>query len=141
VVVLWLGLSLLSLVRTHNKWCCYGWVCRCCRRSVNTICGSIMVGFLVVVRQKKHYIIVLWLLLLFISKHNMWWYYGWVCPCCRPTVNTLCVGIMVGLSLLSSDSKHNMWWYYGWVCPCCRPTVNTICVGIMVGFVLVVVRQ
>ena len=61
-----------------------------------------------------------------VSKHNMWSYYGWVdCRpsvgrimiglCCRPSVNTICGRIMIGLSLLSSVSKHNMWSYYDWV--------------------------
>jgi hypothetical protein len=36
--------------------------CRCCRASVNIICGRIMIG----------------LLLSSVSKHNMWWYYDWV---------------------------------------------------------------
>jgi hypothetical protein len=51
------------------------------------------------------------------------------CRCCLPSVNTICGGIMIGLSLsssvsaicgrimivlsfLSSVSKHNMWSYY-----------------------------
>ena len=67
-----------------------------------------------------------------VSKHNMWSYYDWVVVC-RPSVNTICgrimIGlsllfpsvnticgrIMIGLSLLSSVSKHNMWSYYDWV--------------------------
>jgi hypothetical protein len=32
----------------------------------------------------------------------------------RPSVNTICGRIMIGLSL-SSVSKHNMWSYYDWV--------------------------
>jgi hypothetical protein len=35
--------------------------CRCCRLSVNIICGRIMIG-----------------LSLSVSKHNMWSYYDWV---------------------------------------------------------------
>jgi hypothetical protein len=31
------------------------------------------------------------------------------------SVNTICGRIMIGLSLLSSVSKHNMWSYYNWV--------------------------
>jgi hypothetical protein len=70
IVILWLGLSLLSSVNKHNTWsyyvwvcrCClwlyYDWVCRCCRPSINTICGSIMDGFVgVVVRQKTQYMV------------------------------------------------------------------------------------
>ena len=49
MVVLWLDLSLLLSVSKHNMWSYYGWVCRCCRLSVNTIYGRIMVGFVVVV--------------------------------------------------------------------------------------------
>jgi hypothetical protein len=37
--------------------------CRCCRSSVNTICGRIMIGLS---------------LLSFVNKHNMWSYYYWV---------------------------------------------------------------
>ena len=57
-----------------------------------------------------------------VSKHTMS-YYDWVYCCCRPSVNTICGRIMIGLSLLSSVSKH------------------TICGRIMIGFVVVVVRQ
>jgi hypothetical protein len=53
--------------------------------------------------------------LLSVSKHNMWSYYDCVYCCCRPSVNTICGRIMIGLSLLSSVSKHNIWWYYDWV--------------------------
>ena len=35
--------------------------------------------------------------------------------CCRPSVNTICGRIMIGLSLLSSVSKYNVWSYYDWV--------------------------
>ena len=87
--------------------------CRC-RLSVNTICGRIMIG----------------LSLSSVSKHNMWSCYDWVfvvvvrqltqyvialwlgCRCCRPSVNTICGRIMIGLSLLSSISKQNMWSCY-----------------------------
>jgi hypothetical protein len=47
VVVTWLGLSLFT-VRKHNVWLYYGWVCCCCHPSVSTVCGRIMVGFVVV---------------------------------------------------------------------------------------------
>jgi hypothetical protein len=117
VVALWLG-------------------CRCCRLSVSTICGRIMIGLS---------------LLSSVSKPNMWSYYNndnpiiiqphivftdgrlqrqlnhntttycayWRktttlgCRCCRQLVNTICGRIMIGL--LSSVSKHNMWSYYDWV--------------------------
>jgi hypothetical protein len=45
------------------------------------------------------------------SKHTMWSYYDWGYCCCRPSENTICGRIMIGLSL-SSVSKHNMWSYY-----------------------------
>jgi hypothetical protein len=135
VVVLWLG-------------------CRCCRSSVNTICGRIMIG----------------LSLFSVSKHNMWSYYDWVYCCCRcllaedndnpikigphivftdkrqqrqpnhntttyyvywwTTTNTICCRILIVL-LLSSVSKDNMWLYYDWVY--CFPSVNTICGRVMIG--------
>jgi hypothetical protein len=131
-----IGLSLLTSVSKHNMWSYYDWVvvvvirqltqylvvlwlgCRCCRLSVNTICGHIIIGLS---------------LLSSISKHNMWSYYDWVvvavvrqltqyvvvlwlgCRCCRPSVSTICGCVMIGLSLLSSVSKHNMWSYYDWV--------------------------
>ena len=128
-----IGLS-LSSVSKHNMWSCYDCVvvvvfrlltqhvvilwmgCRCLP-SVNTICGRIMIG----------------LSLLSVSEHNMWSSYDWVvvvvfrllaqylvvlwlgCRCCRPSVNTICGRVMIGLSLLSFVSKHNMWSYYDWV--------------------------
>jgi hypothetical protein len=150
VVVLWLGCRCLPSVNTicgrimiglslssiskHNMWSYYDWVvvvvvrrktqyvvvlwlgCRCCRPSVNTICGRIMIGLslssvskhnmwsryywdvVVVVRRKTQYVVVLW--------------FG--CRC-FPSVNTICGRVMIELSLLSSVSKHNMWSYYDWV--------------------------
>ena len=65
----------------------------------------------------------------------MWSYYDWV-YCCRPSVNTICGRIMIGLSLLLSVSKHNMRAYYDWIYCCCRPSVNTICGRIMIGLSL-----
>ena len=90
--------------------------CRCCRPSVNTICGRIMIG----------------LSCSSFSKHNMWSYYDWVCCC--PSVNTICGRIMICLSLLSSVSKHNMWSYY--VSVYYLPSVNIICGRIMIGLSL-----
>ena len=49
----------------------------------------------------------------------------------RPSVNTICGRIMIGLWLFSSVSKHNMWSYYDWVYS--LPSVNTICGRIMIG--------
>ena len=42
-----IGLSLLSSVSKHTMWSYYDWVYCCCRPSVNTICGRIMIGFVV----------------------------------------------------------------------------------------------
>ena len=71
----------LSSVSKHNMWSCYDWVfvvvvrqltqyvvvlwlgCRCCRPSVKTIRGRIMIGLS---------------LLSSISKHNTWSCYDWV---------------------------------------------------------------
>jgi len=113
-------------------WSYYGSVCRCYRPSVSTICGRIMVGFVVVVVCKwTQYEVVLCLglsLLSFVSKHNMWSYYYWVRRCCRHSVNTICGVLWLGLSLLLSVIKHTMWPCYGWVFRCCRPSVSTIVV-------------
>ena len=81
-----IGLSLLSFVSKHNMWSLY-----------------------------YDWVVFDWVSLSSVSKHNMWSYYDWVCCCCRPSVNTICGRIMIGLSLLSSVSKHNMWSYYDWV--------------------------
>ena len=76
-----IGFSLLSSVSKQNMWSYYDWV-YCCLPSVNTICGRIMIGFIVdVFRQKTQYVVVLCLdllLLLSVSKHNMWSCYDWV---------------------------------------------------------------
>ena len=67
------------------------------------------------------------LLLSSVSKNNMCSYYDWVYCCCRPSVNTICGRIMIGLSL-SSASKHNMWSYYDWVVVVvvCQETYNVV---------------
>jgi hypothetical protein len=49
VDVIRLDLSLLSSFSKHNMWSYYGLICCCCRPLVNTTCGRIMVGFVVVV--------------------------------------------------------------------------------------------
>ena len=145
-----IGLSLLSSVSKHNMWSYYDCVVvfrqvtqyvfvlwlGCRRFSVNTICGHIIIRLS---------------LLSSISNHNMWSYYDWVvvvvvrqltqyvivlwlgCPSCRPSVNTICGRIMIGLSL-SSVSKHNMWSYYDLVY--CLPSENTICGHIIIGLSL-----
>ena len=101
----WLSLSSVS---KHNMWSYYDWVYCYCRPSVNTICGRIMIGFIVVVaRQKTQYVVVLWLGLLLlssVSKHTMWSYYDSVYCCSLPSVNTICGRVMIGLSLLLSVS-------------------------------------
>jgi hypothetical protein len=147
IVVLWLG-------------------CRCCRPSVNTICGRIMIG-LSLSSASKHYVVVLWL----------------SCRCCRLSVKiqllclltddnndnpmiirphivftegrqrqpnnntttyyvywrTTTATTQFGLSL-SSASKHYV--VVLWLsCRCCRLSVNIQCGHIMIGFIVVVVRQ
>ena len=54
MVVFWLDLSLLSSISRKNMWSYYGWVRRSCHL-VNTICGRVMVGFVVVVSQSALY--------------------------------------------------------------------------------------
>ena len=51
MVAIGLDLSLLSSVSKHNMWTYYAWLFRCFRLSVSTICGRIMVEFVVVVGQ------------------------------------------------------------------------------------------
>jgi hypothetical protein len=115
--------------------------CRC-RPSVNTICGRIMIGlsllssvikhnmrsyydwvFVVVVRQLTQYVVVLWL----------------GCCCCRLSVNTICVHIIIGLLLLSSISKHYV--IALWLGCRCRPSVSTIYGRIMIGFIVFVSKH
>ena len=45
MLALLLGLSLFS-VSKNNMWSHYGFICRCFCPSVNTICGCIIVGFI-----------------------------------------------------------------------------------------------
>ena len=108
MVVLWLGLSLMSSVSKQYVvvlWLVY---C-CCRQSVNTICGCIIVGFVVVVvvqLAQCMIIPILWLGLSFlssVSKDNMWLYYGLVCCCFCPSVSTICGRIMVGFVIVVSQ--------------------------------------
>ena len=83
-------------------WSYYDWVYCCCRPSVNTICGRIMIGFIVVVKHNMSVVVSNWVVV---------------------EVNTICGRIMIGLSLLSSVIKHNMWSYYDWVYCCCLSSV------------------
>jgi hypothetical protein len=71
----------------HNatRYCVYLRTTTTINRIINTICGRIMIGLL---------------LLSSVSKHFMWSYYDWVYCCCRPSVNTICGRIIIGLSLL-----------------------------------------
>jgi hypothetical protein len=55
-------LCLLMDEKNDNPVVVLGLGCRCCRPSVNIICGRIMIG----------------LSLSSVSKHNMWSYYDWV---------------------------------------------------------------
>jgi hypothetical protein len=116
VVVLWLGLSLLLSVSKHNIWSYYGWVCRCCHLSVNTIYGHIMVGFVVVVVLVNTIYgrIMIGLSLSSVSKHNIWSYYDWVVVC-RPSNNPIMTRPYI-LCLLTNKnnnkSNHNTTTYY-----------------------------
>jgi hypothetical protein len=47
-----IGLSFLLSVSKHNTWSYYDWVYCRFRLSVNTICGRIMIGFIVVVLRQ-----------------------------------------------------------------------------------------
>jgi hypothetical protein len=127
VVVLWLGLLLLSSVSKHNMWSYYDWV-YCCCPSVKTICDRIMIGFIVVVvlTDDNNNSIIIRPHIVFTNgqqqrqpNHNttniVFTDGHWVYCCFRPSVNTICGRIMIGLSLLSSVSKHNMWSCYDWV--------------------------
>ena len=59
-----------------------------------------MVVFVVAVvsQYTKHATVIRWDLsfVSYVSKHNMLTYHGWVYHCCRPSVNTICGGMMVG---------------------------------------------
>jgi hypothetical protein len=66
-----------------------------------------MVGFMVVVvgHYTKHVVVIrldllLLLLVSSVSKLNMWTYYGCVGRCCRPSVNIMCVRIMIGFTVV-----------------------------------------
>ena len=140
-------MSWLSSVSKQNSWSYryHGWICRCCRRLISTICCRIMVVFVVVVCQWTLY---------------QWSYYGWfvvvdvrqysqyaivlwlVCCFCHRQLTHYVVVIRLDLWLLSSISKHNMWTYYRWVC-CCRRSVNTMHAhtGIIVGLVVFIISQ
>jgi hypothetical protein len=83
-------LLLLSSVSKHNMWSYYEWVYCCCRPSVNTICGRIMIELS---------------LLSSVSKHNMWSCYDWVYCCFRPSVNTICGRIILCL-LTDNNNDH-----------------------------------
>ena len=83
MVVLWLGFLLLSPVSKHNMWSYDDWVYCCCRSSVNTICGRIMIGLS---------------LLSSVSKHNMWLVVLWLGFVAVVCVSIKCGRIMIGLS-------------------------------------------
>jgi hypothetical protein len=105
--------------------------------SVNTICGRIMTGLssvskhsmwsyydLVVVVTKTINPIIIRPDIVFTDRRQqrqpnentttycvywrtMWSYYDWVYCCCRPSVNTICGRIMIGLSLLSKTTTQS----------------------------------
>jgi hypothetical protein len=131
----------------HNTttYCVYWLSCCCCRPSVNTICGRIMIGlslyttiYCVYWRKTTINPVILRPHIVFTDgqqqpNHNtttycVYWrtkttinpiiirpHIVFTCHCCRPSVNTICGRIMIGLLLLSSVSKHNMWSCYDWV--------------------------
>jgi hypothetical protein len=139
-------------------WSCYDWVvvvvfrlltqyvvilwlgCRCCRPSVSTICGRIMIRLSLSDNENP---IIIRPHIMFTDgqqqrqpNHNTTTY----CVYWRKTTTTQSCRIMIGLSL-SSVSEHNMWSCYDWVvvvvfrlltqywvvlwlgCRCCRPSV------------------
>ena len=71
------GLIVGFVVSKHNIWSSYDWVYCCCRSSVNTRCGRIMIG-----------------LLFSVSKQNMWLVVLWFG--CRWSINIKCGRIMTG---------------------------------------------
>jgi hypothetical protein len=142
----------LASVRKHNMLSYYDWVvvvvirqltqyvvvlwlgCRCCRLSVNTICGILCLlrddnDNPIIIRphivftdgrqqQPNHNTTTYCVYFVVVVVHNKKKYVVvlWLgCRCCHPAVNTICGRVMIGLSLLSSISKHNMWSYYYWV--------------------------
>ena len=77
----------------------YNWVYCCCRPSVNTIWGRIMIVLSLLSSVNKHnmWSYYDWLSLLSsVSKHNMWSCYDWVYCCYLSSVNTICGRIMIG---------------------------------------------
>jgi hypothetical protein len=62
---------LLSLVSKHNMWSYYGWVCFHCHLSANTICGRIIVGFVVRCRHSVNTIcgcIMVWFVVVVVRQ-------------------------------------------------------------------------
>jgi hypothetical protein len=147
-----IGLS-LSFVSKHNMWSCYDWVYCCCRPSVNTICGHVMIGLSLLLTTttttQSKYDHILCLLtddnndnpiiirphIVFTAGRQQQPNHNTTTSLCS-SVNTICGRIMIGLSLLPFVSKHTMLSYYKWVCCCCRSSVNTICGRIIVGLSL-----
>jgi hypothetical protein len=115
--------------------------CRCCRPSVNTICGPIIIRPHIVFTDRRQQrqpnentttYCVYWRTTTTINPII-------IRPHCMFTdrrQQRLCGRIMIGLSLLSSVSKHTMWSYYYWVYCCCRPSVSILCGRIMIGLSL-----
>ena len=79
-MVLRLGLFLFSFVSKHNTCSSYDWIYCCCRSSVNTRCGRIMIG----------------LSLSFVSEQNIWLVLLWLGCRFRLSVNIECGRIMIG---------------------------------------------
>jgi hypothetical protein len=99
-------LSLLPSVSKHTIWSYYDWVHCCCRPSVNTICGRI-----IITDGNNDNSIIIRPHIVFTDRRQQR----------QPNHNTntycvtMCGRIMIGLSLLSSVIKHTMWSYYDWV--------------------------
>jgi hypothetical protein len=136
-----------TTTQSYNMGSCYDWVvvvvvclltqylvvlwlgCRCCRPSVNTICGRIMIGLLLtdhilclLTEDNNDNSIIIRPHIVFTDgrqqrqpNHNTTTYYVYWRT--TTTINPIiirCGRVMIGLSLLSV-SEHNMWSSYDWV--------------------------
>jgi hypothetical protein len=105
---------IVSFVSKHNIWSSYDWIYCCCRSSVNTRCGRIMIGLsLSSVSKQNILLVLLWYHILCLltndnnnkPNRNTTFYAYWQTTTTNP--NTRCGRIMIGLSL-SSVSKQNI---------------------------------
>jgi LmbE family N-acetylglucosaminyl deacetylase len=133
-----IGLSFLSSVSKHNMWWYYDWVVVVFRqltqylvvlwpndntttycvywRTTTTINPIIIRPHCMFTdwrqqRQPNHNTTTYWVVVVFrqLTQYLVVLWLG--CRCYRPSVNTICGRIIIGLSL-SSVSKHNMWSSY-----------------------------